>query len=54
MKDGFSSDAMAPPLIAIIGGSALGDAFELEEEQAKFLVTPHGAPSDPPRVGRHA
>src|SRR6266480_4894372 len=54
LKDGFSSDAMAPPLIAIIGGSALGDAFELEEEQAKFLVTPHGAPSDPPRVGRHA
>ena len=54
MKDGFSSDAMAPTLIGIIGGSALGDAFELEEEQAKFLMTQHGAPSDPPRVGRHA
>ena len=54
MKDGFSSDAMAPTLIGIIGGSALGDAFELEEEQAKFLMTPHGAPSDPPRVGHHA
>src|SRR5947208_5993861 len=54
LKDGFSSDAMAPTLIGIIGGSALGDAFELEEEQAKFLMTPHGAPSDPPRVGRHA
>ncbi len=44
---------MAPPLVGIIGGSALGDAFALEEEQAKFLVTPHGAPSDPPRVGKH-
>lgn len=44
---------MAPPLIGLIGGSALGDAFELEEEQTKFLVTPHGAPSDPPRVGHH-
>jgi 5'-methylthioadenosine phosphorylase len=45
---------MAPALIGIIGGSALGDVFKLEEEQAKFLVTPHGAPSDPPRVGTHA
>jgi len=45
---------MAPALVGIIGGSALGDAFELEEEQARFLVTPHGAPSDPPRVGVHA
>src|SRR5216110_3569421 len=54
LKEGFSSDAMAPTLIGIIGGSALGDAFELEDEQAKFLVTPHGAPSDPPRVGMHA
>jgi 5'-methylthioadenosine phosphorylase len=45
--------AMAPTLVGIIGGSALGDTFELEEEQARFLVTPHGAPSDPPRVGRH-
>jgi 5'-methylthioadenosine phosphorylase len=45
---------MAPAIIGIIGGSALGDAFELEEEQAKFLVTPHGAPSDPPRAGSHA
>jgi 5'-methylthioadenosine phosphorylase len=45
---------MAPGLIGIIGGSALGDAFELEDEQTKFLVTPHGAPSDPPRVGIHA
>ncbi len=44
---------MAPPVIGIIGGSALGDAFGLEGEQAKFLVTPHGAPSDPPRVGQH-
>ena len=45
---------MSPRLVGIIGGSALGDAFELEEEQARFLVTPHGAPSDPPRVGTHA
>ncbi len=44
---------MAPQVVAIIGGSALGDAFELEDEQAKFLVTPHGAPSDPPRMGKH-
>src|SRR5256885_5030894 len=49
-----SPDTMAPAIIGIIGGSALGDAFELEEEQARFLVTPHGAPSDPPRVGLHA
>src|SRR5947209_19782372 len=49
-----SPDTMAPGLVGIIGGSALGDAFELEEEQARFLVTPHGAPSDPPRVGVHA
>src|SRR5437879_12026397 len=49
-----SPDTMAPALVGIIGGSALGDAFELEEEQARFLVTPHGAPSDPPRVGVHA
>src|SRR5437879_11192392 len=45
---------MAPALVGIIGGSALGDAFELEEEQARIIVTPHGAPSDPPRVGMHA
>ncbi len=45
---------MAAVLIGIIGGSALGDDFTLEDEQAKFLVTPHGAPSDPPRVGHHA
>jgi len=44
---------MAPPLVGIIGGSALGDAFTLEDEQARFLVTPHGAPSDPPRIGKH-
>lgn len=44
---------MAPAVVGIIGGSALGDAFDLEDEQAKFLVTPHGAPSDPPRVGKH-
>ena len=44
---------MAPVVVGIIGGSALGDAFELEDEQAKFLVTPHGAPSDPPRMGKH-
>src|SRR5256885_14665093 len=49
-----SPDTMASAIIGIIGGSALGDTFELEEEQAKFLVTPHGAPSDPPRVGMHA
>ena len=45
---------MAPALIGILGGSALADAFNLEHEQAQFLVTPHGAPSDPPRVGTHA
>jgi len=49
-----SPDTMAPALVGIIGGSALGDAFELEEEQARIIVTPHGAPSDPPRVGMHA
>jgi 5'-methylthioinosine phosphorylase len=41
-------------LIGIIGGSALGDAFTLEDEQTKSLITPHGAPSDPPRLGIHA
>src|SRR5205823_1433768 len=45
---------MAPAVIGIIGGSALGDAFALEDEQTKSLVTPHGAPSDPPRIGIHA
>src|SRR5256885_15281970 len=49
-----SPDTMASAIIGIIGGSALGDAFELEEEQARLLVTPHGAPRDPPRVGMHA
>ncbi len=49
----LSSASVAPPLVAIIGGSALGDAFALEDEQARFLVTPHGAPSDPPRIGKH-
>src|SRR2546425_1079754 len=44
--------AMASAVVGIIGGSALGDAFELEDEQAKLLVTPHGAPSDPPRMGK--
>src|SRR5439155_2990236 len=44
----FRPLAMAA-LVGIIGGSALGDAFDLEDEQAKFLVTPYGAPSDPPR-----
>jgi len=44
---------MASAVVGIIGGSALGDAFELEDEQAKFLVTPYGAPSDPPRMGKH-
>jgi 5'-methylthioadenosine phosphorylase len=44
---------MAHTVIGVIGGSALGDSFALEEEQAKFLVTPHGAPSDPPRIGSH-
>jgi 5'-deoxy-5'-methylthioadenosine phosphorylase len=45
---------MGTVTVGIIGGSALGDAFALEDEQAKFLVTPHGAPSDPPRIGKHA
>src|SRR5438132_13237101 len=49
-----SPDTMAPALVGIIGGSALGDAFELEEEQARIILTPHGAPSDPPQVGMHA
>src|SRR5437879_3099236 len=49
-----SPDTMASALVGIIGGSALGDAFELEEEQARIIVTPHGAPGDPPRVGMHA
>ncbi len=42
---------MAQPVVGVIGGSALGDAFALEDEKAEFLVTPHGAPSDPPKVG---
>jgi 5'-methylthioadenosine phosphorylase len=45
---------MAPRRVGIIGGSALGDAFDLEEEQTKSPGTPHGAPSDAPRVGVHA
>jgi len=45
---------MGSNLIAIIGGSALGDAFDLEREQTKSVVTPHGAPSDPFRIGTHA
>src|SRR2546422_73606 len=48
----FRPLAMSSAVVGIIGGSALGDAFELEDEQAKFLVTPHGAPSDPPRMGK--
>ena len=48
----FRPLAMAAAVVGIIGGSALGDAFELEDEQAKFLVTPYGAPSDPPRMGK--
>ena len=44
---------MASVVVGIIGGSALGDTFAIEDEQAKFLVTPHGAPSDPPRMGKH-
>src|SRR2546428_327404 len=46
--------AMASAVVGVIGGSALGDAFELEDEQAKFLVTPHGAPRDPPRMGKRS
>ncbi len=42
---------MAPSVVGILGGSALADVFPLEEERAEFLVTPHGAPSDPPRIG---
>ena len=45
---------MGSSLIAIIGGSALGDAFDLDREETRSVVTPHGAPSDPPRIGRHA
>ena len=45
---------MARSIVGVIGGSALGDAFDLEGEQTKFLATPHGAPSDPPRLGAHA
>src|SRR2546430_6825458 len=52
--EGRAPDPMARALIGTIGGSAWGGAFELEEEQARFLVPPHGAPSDPPRVGIHA
>src|SRR5207247_10003617 len=40
-------------VVATSGVSALGDASELEDDKAKFLVTPHGAPSDPPRMGKH-
>lgn len=46
-------ETVPTPFIGLIGGSALADAFDLEEEQARFLVTPHGAPSEPPRVGLH-
>src|SRR5207249_4561552 len=48
----FRPLAMAAAVVGIIRGSALGDAFDLEDEQAKFLVTPYGAPSDPPRMGK--
>src|SRR5207253_8788033 len=48
----FRPPSMSPAVIGIIGGSALGAAFQLEDEQAKFLVTPYGAPSDPPRMGK--
>ena len=44
---------MAAATVAVIGGSALGDAFDLDEAEAKFLATPHGAPSDPPRMGKY-
>ena len=43
---------MATPVVGIIGGSGLGDAPLAEDEQDRFVVTPHGAPSDPPRIGR--
>ena len=45
---------MPPTVVGIIGGSALADVFPLEEERAEFLVTPHGAPSEAPRVGAQA
>lgn len=42
---------MAPSVVAVIGGSALADVFVLQDERAEFLVTTHGAPSAPPKVG---
>lgn len=52
-RTAFRPLTMARSVVGIIGGSALGDVFALDDEQAKFLVTPHGAPSDPPRIGKH-
>jgi 5'-methylthioadenosine phosphorylase len=43
---------VAGPPIGIIGGSGLRELAGLEDGQARFLVTPHGAPSEPPVVGR--
>ncbi|MGQ0797588.1 MAG: MTAP family purine nucleoside phosphorylase [Methanobacteriota archaeon] len=43
---------MPTRVVGILGGSGLGDAPLADDEQDRFLVTPHGAPSDPPRVGR--
>lgn len=44
--------AVADRTVGIIGGSGLRELALLEDAQAKFLVTPHGAPSEPPVVGR--
>ena len=38
--------------MGILGGSGLRELALLEEAQARFLVTPHGAPSEPPVVGQ--
>ena len=43
---------VAQPVVGLIGGSGVRGTAFLTEGQDRFVVTPHGAPSDPPRVGR--
>jgi len=44
--------SVAEPVVGIIGGSSLRGVSLLVDEETRIVVTPHGAPSDPPRVGR--
>ena len=44
---------VAQPVVGLIGGSGVRGTAFLTEGQDRFVVTPHGAPSDPGRVPPH-